>query len=418
MNELDLLWFLAGVLAAVAATFVIYPWARGLPRAPWLRALPKWSLAAAALVLAGVLGLCLWLGSAQSVTRNSIAATSAPTAGTAHSNGSPQAAGSMDNALTGLESRLAKSGGSDADWELLAKSYEFMGRSADAVAAREKRLPQTAGAAPWAALDTAIALSTPRDVPAAARKLIANADAARLKRDFATATADYRQLINMQQMTANTWADYADVSASLNGKSLIGAPEKYLQVALSLDPQHAKALWLEGSLQHETEQYAQAVSVWKKLAMALGPDSSDAKLVAANLAEDQQLADTRASQLTNTAASGVAVRGEIVLSDALRAQVPAGLTLFVLAKSVDSPGAPVAVLRTTTGRWPVKFELNDTLAMIPERKLSTAGKITVEARVSKSGQATPQSGDLLGVTSPLNAAEGKPVRIVIERVIG
>ena len=286
------------------------------------------------------------------------------------------------------------------------------------MAAREKRLPQTAGAAPWAALDTAIALSTPRDVPAAARKLIANADAARLKRDFATATADYRQLINMQQMTANTWADYADVSASLNGKSLIGAPEKYLQVALSLDPQHAKALWLEGSLQHETEQYAQAVSVWKKLAMALGPDSSDAKLVAANLAEDQQLADTRASQLTNTAASGVAVRGEIVLSDALRAQVPAGLTLFVLAKSVDSPGAPVAVLRTTTGRWPVKFELNDTLAMIPERKLSTAGKITVEARVSKSGQATPQSGDLLGVTSPLNAAEGKPVRIVIERVIG
>jgi cytochrome c-type biogenesis protein CcmH/NrfG len=418
MNELDVLWFLAGVLAAVAATFVIYPWARGLPRAPWLRALRKWSLAAAALGLAGVLGLCLWLGSAQSVTRNSIAATSAPTAGTAHSNGSPQAAGSMDNALTGLESRLAKSGGSDADWELLAKSYEFMGRSADAVAAREKRLPQTAGATTWAALDTAIALSTPRDVPAAARKLIANADAARLKRDFATATADYRQLINMQQMTANTWADYADVSASLNGKSLIGAPEKYLQAALSLDPQHAKALWLEGSLQHETEQYAQAVSVWKKLAMVLGPDSSDAKLVAANLAEDQQLADTRASQLTNTAASGVAVRGEIVLSDALRAQVPAGLTLFVLAKSVDSPGAPVAVLRTTTGRWPVKFELNDTLAMIPERKLSTAGKITVEARVSKSGQATPQSGDLLGVTSPLNAAEGKPVRIVIERVIG
>jgi cytochrome c-type biogenesis protein CcmH len=112
------------------------------------------------------------------------------------------------------------------------------------------------------------------------------------------------------------------------------------------------------------------------------------------------------------------VRGEIVLSDALRAKVPAGLTLYIFAKSVDSPGAPVAVLRTTTGSWPVKFELNDTLAMFPERKLSTAGKVTVEARISKSGQATPQSGDLQGVTEPLNAAEGKPVRIVIERVIG
>jgi cytochrome c-type biogenesis protein CcmH len=56
--------------------------------------------------------------------------------------------------------------------------------------------------------------------------------------------------------------------------------------------------------------------------------------------------------------------------------------------------------------------------MFPERKLSTAGKVTVEARISKSGQATPQTGDLQGVTEPLNAAEGKPVRIVIERVIG
>jgi cytochrome c-type biogenesis protein CcmH len=222
----------------------------------------------------------------------------------------------------------------------------------------------------------------------------------------------------MHQMTADTWADYADVTASLNGNSLVGAPEKYLQAALNLDPQHAKALWLLASLEHATGQYTQAVSTWKTLTTTLGPDSPNAKFVAANLAEDQQLADSKAADLKTAVTSGVAVRGEIVLSNALRTKVPAGLTLYILAKSVDSPGAPVAVLRTTTGSWPVKFELNDTLAMFPERKLSTAGKVTVEARISKSGQATPQSGDLQGVTEPLNAAEGKPVRIVIERVIG
>ncbi len=91
-------------------------------------------------------------------------------------------------------------------------------------------------------------------------------------------------------MTADTWADYADVAAGLNGNSLIGEPEKYLQAALSLDPQHPKALWLEGSLQHETGQYAQAVATWQKLAEVLGPDSPDAKVIAANLAEDQRLA--------------------------------------------------------------------------------------------------------------------------------
>jgi cytochrome c-type biogenesis protein CcmH len=66
----------------------------------------------------------------------------------------------------------------------------------------------------------------------------------------------------------------------------------------------------------------------------------------------------------------------------------------------------------------VRFKLDDTLSMLPQRKLSTAGKVTVEARVSKSGQAAPQSGDLLGVTEPLDPAAGKAVRIIIERVIG
>jgi cytochrome c-type biogenesis protein CcmH len=219
-------------------------------------------------------------------------------------------------------------------------------------------------------------------------------------------------------MTADTWADYADVTASLNGNSLVGAPEKYLQAALSLDPQHAKALWLLASLQHATGQHAQAVSTWKKLTLVLGPDSRNAKLVAANLAEDQQLVDPKAAAASMALVNDVAVRGEVVLSDKLRASVPAGLTLFILAKAVDSPGAPVAVLRTTTSSWPVRFKLDDTLSMLPQRKLSTAGKVTVEARVSKSGQAAPQSGDLLGVTEPLDPAAGKAVRIIIERVIG
>ncbi len=222
----------------------------------------------------------------------------------------------------------------------------------------------------------------------------------------------------MQEMTADTWADYADTAAALNGNSLVGAPEKYLQAALNLDPRHPKALWLKGSLQHETRQYALAVSTWQRLADVLGPDSPEANLVAANLAEDQRLAGDQAPALPMAAAGGVAVRGEVELAAALRSKVPSGLTLFIVAKSVSSPGAPVAILRTTTGNWPLRFELNDTLAMMPNRKLSSAGTVVIEARVSKSGQALPQTGDLLGVTAPLDPAAGKPLRIVIDRVVG
>jgi len=108
----------------------------------------------------------------------------------------------------------------------------------------------------------------------------------------------------------------------------------------------------------------------------------------------------------------------VVLDQALRGKVPAGLTLFILAKSVKSPGPPVAILRTTTGSWPVQFQLDDTQSMLPDRKLSTAGLVTIEARTSKSGQAMPAPGDFQGATAPLDPHAGKPVHVVIQRVIG
>lgn len=371
MSARDAFWFLAGALTAVAASLMVYPWL---------------------------------------LTRHAASAQSATDAIAAHVSGSAQSGPSMDGAIAALEQRLAKGGGSDADWELLARSYEFVQRPEAAAAARGRRLLPGAGAAP--------AANAPSEPSAAARQLIARAAAARSRHDLGAAAADYRQLAAMQEMTADTWADYADVAAGLHGNSLVGEPAQYLQNALRLDPQHPKALWLEGSLQHEMGEYAPAVTTWRKLADVLGPDSPDAKVIAANLAEDQQLAGPALAAAAARGTGGVAVRGEVLLSDALRPRMSPGLTLFIVAKSVNSPGPPVAVLRTTTGDWPVRFELNDTLSMMPDRKLSTAGLVTIEARVSKSGQAMPQSGDLLGVTTPLDPAAGKPVRIVIERVVG
>jgi hypothetical protein len=52
------------------------------------------------------------------------------------------------------------------------------------------------------------------------------------------------------------------------------------------------------------------------------------------------------------------------------------------------------------------------------RRLSTAGLVTIEARTSRTGQAMPAPGDFQGVSDKLDPAAGKPVRIVIQKVIG
>jgi cytochrome c-type biogenesis protein CcmH len=220
----------------------------------------------------------------------------------------------------------------------------------------------------------------------------------------------------MRQMTADAWADYADVSASLNGNQLAGEPERYVNEALQLDPRHPKALWLQGSVEHETRRYAQAMATWQRLLAVMEPGSSDAKLISGNLEEDRRLA--AGADNKPAAAGAVTVRGEVTLGEKLRAQVRPGMTLYILAKSVDSPGAPVAVIRSTTNTWPVSFELNDSQAMLPGRNLSSAGKVIVEARISISGQAASQPGDLLGSTAPLQPAGSKPLHIVIDKVAG
>ena len=218
-------------------------------------------------------------------------------------------------------------------------------------------------------------------------------------------------------MNADTWANYADVAGALNGNSLAGQPATYVANALRLDPQHPKALWLQASMEHETHQYQAAVGTWQRLIAVLGPNTEDGKLIAANLAEDQRLAGGMASSAA-ASPTGVSVRGEVDVADALKGRIPAGLTLFIVAKSVNSPGPPVAIFRTTTGIWPLQFQLDDSQAMLPSRRLSTAGTVTIEARTSRTGQAMPAAGDFQGVTAQFDPAAGKPVRVVIQRVIG
>lgn len=438
MNTGNAFYFVAGVLAVIALLFVLYPWLAGKPRLAMLGALPRWVPVAGGLAIAVVLALYIKLGSPQLTDRDATpeaAATSAVRGGPAGmaAGAAPGAAGSMDAAVAGLERRLASGGGGEGDWELLAKSYEFLGRTADAAAARQKRLPPgaggTSGAGSMPGAEPAAAIPAAAPLSPAALKEAAAAEEARGKREFTKAAAIYAGLAARNEMNADTWANYADVAGALNNNSLAGQPATYISNALRLDPRHAKALWLQASLEHETHQYQAAVGTWQRLIAVLGAGSADGKLIAANLAEDQRLAGTSAGVGAGTgagapaaapaaAASGVRVRGEIDVADALKGRIPAGLTLFIVAKSVNSPGPPVAIVRTTTGTWPLQFQLDDSQAMLPSRRLSTAGTVTIEARTSRTGQAMPATGDFQGVIGPIDPAAGKTVRVVIQRVIG
>ncbi|MDH4106579.1 MAG: hypothetical protein OEV39_10770, partial [Gammaproteobacteria bacterium] len=126
----------------------------------------------------------------------------------------------------------------------------------------------------------------------AADTLVAQAEGLRRQRKFAAAAEAYQKLIARDAMTADTWADYADALASA-ASSLRGQPAAALDRALALDARHPKALWLKASLEHEEQHYADAVKTWQALLAVVPADSSDAKIIRANIDEAGRLARGR-----------------------------------------------------------------------------------------------------------------------------
>jgi cytochrome c-type biogenesis protein CcmH/NrfG len=228
--------------------------------------------------------------------------------------------GSLDAMLAQLERRLRGGGGTATDWELLAQTYDYLGRKADAGNARRSHRVASAAmpgsvdqqwplvlaapganspsGGPTAGVETGTAEATAAIVqPRAsaqtrrlAQQLLDAADQAMRTRNYAVAKSSYEQLVALGQMSAQSWADYADVVASLNGGKLDSLPQRYIETALELDSTNEKALWLKASAQHDDKHYALAVSTWTLLLALIPADSADAKTFAENLAEDQRLA--------------------------------------------------------------------------------------------------------------------------------
>ena len=76
---------------------------------------------------------------------------------------------------------------------------------------------------------------------------------------------------------------------------------------------------------------------------------------------------------------------------------------------------PLAVIRTRVAELPLKFSLDDSLALPGGQSLSGFRTVTIEARVAKAGKAQSSSGDLFGTRSQVKTGS-KNVRLVIDQV--
>lgn len=224
----------------------------------------------------------------------------------------------------------------------------------------------------------------------------------------------YQKAIALDPKNDNLLADLADLTA-FQSKSINAEALEYLNQALTINPKNPKALALRGSAAFDQKNYAAAIKDWTLAVAVLDPkDQEFISGLKNSIQEAQDLLKKNNSSVTTKMSSDI-LAGKVSVTGKLLTQVSPTDTVFIYARAANGPRMPLAIIRFTANELPRSFELNDSQAMSPQMSLSKFNTLTIIARISKSGNATPQTGDLIGEIEnvPLGT---KNITLVIDKI--
>ena len=272
-------------------------------------------------------------------------------------------AGDVEPLLAAMNAKLVQNPADGKGWALLARTYVELGRSSDAVPAYEKAV-----------------------------KIIPN--------------------------DAQLLADYADALAVSNGYNLDGKPTELVNQALKLDPHHIKSLLLAAAAATNRKDYKAAITHWQNLQKELPADSEIAPKVKASLDEVYRLAGIKAPEASNESAvqTSQGISGTVKLAPALAVNIDPAATVFVYARAAQGAAMPLAIERTKVKDLPYTYHLDDSKGLMPANKLSQASEVVIVARISKTGDAKPQAGDLQGTSAAIKP-DGSKVDVEINELL-
>lgn len=181
--------------------------------------------------------------------------------------------------------------------------------------------------------------------------------------------------------------------------------------ALKADPKEVTSLGLLGIAAFETERYQAAVDYWTRLLNVLPAQDPSRSALEGGIARARENLKTGAKPaLAASRAASIKVR--VDLAPALKDKVQPRDSVFIFARAIDGPPAPLAVKRITVAELPAEVELSDADAMMPQLKLSNFPQVQLVARVSRAGQ--PTTGEWVGRSQPLASDSGAQQALIID----
>jgi cytochrome c-type biogenesis protein CcmH len=227
---------------------------------------------------------------------------------------------------------------------------------------------------------------------------------------------------------------------SSNPRSLSGEPEKLVDRAIELSPTNQNALFLKGLARAQADDPAAAEATWERLLglMEAGSPAQQAVVEQLNIVRNRlgkgpfeaaaaapapapaaepvaaAAPPTTANAMPGANAAGIDVA--IKVAPELADLVQPGDTLFVFARAESGPPAPLAIQRRPASELPLTLRLDESMGMIAGMSLAQFPRVVIGARLSRSGNAQPQPGDLEGLTAAMDWRAAGKVEIVISNV--
>ncbi len=232
---------------------------------------------------------------------------------------------------------------------------------------------------------------------------------------YAEAVEAYEQAVALSDSNPDLLVSLADALARSHGNQLSGRPEELLDKAITVDPKHKKGLSLAGFAAFQKGDHALARRYWQRALETTQQGSPEHSLMQSLIAHAEAGSNDEAAAANAAPSASLQVR--VQLDPKLSGRVGPGDSLFVFAKALNGPPMPLAVARAQAQSLPLTVSLDDFMAMVPELRLSRFGEVMVGARVSRTGTAQAQSGDLQGTTGSVKTAERETITVLIDEVV-
>ncbi len=218
------------------------------------------------------------------------------------------------------------------------------------------------------------------------------------------------------------------IALANNQRSFLGEPEGLLARAVELDPNNQKALWLLGMTFYEKKDYVKTNELWTNLYDLMNDDGAKKQLSEQLIDVRQQLKPPQISpQLdSNDAKDSIDDKSPTISllidvdKELLNRLDGKPAVLFIYSKAINGIPMPISVIKRPLNQieklFPMTLLLTDKNNMQANRNLSDFDNVKVGARISFSGNATPQSGDLQSEEIEIKVSSNNLVELIINKV--